>query len=325
MSSPDRIESPSDEPAPPAVRGLTRRFGERVVLDGVTFTLDRNEAVGLVGENGAGKTTLFRSIAGTLGTTEGSVTVFGVDVTRSPEVAKRRLGYLPEVPALYPEMRAFDYLRFRAELRGAGRTEGKRAAHAAAEQADATSYLERRISELSKGEKQRIALAGALLLDPALLLLDEPTAGLDPHQVGEFRALVDRLARERTVLLSTHVLSEVEATCSRVILLGSGRVVFDGALADLVESERGAPLEVELAEGLSNFETLVFDAGYSLVESRGLRFVLAPREEPSRALDVPELMALLVDKGARVAELSRRRAPLETHVVERVRRLAGAE
>jgi ABC-2 type transport system ATP-binding protein len=211
------------------VEGLRKRFGRVTALDGVSFTVGTGELVGFLGPNGAGKTTTLRIVAGYLAADAGRVLVDGIDVARAPIAAQRRLGYLPEGAPSYDDMRVEDYLRYRARLKGAGRAR----VAAALATAHVLDVARRRIGQLSKGYRQRVGLADALVADPPTLVLDEPTAGLDPNQIREVRDLVRELARERTVLLSTHILSEVEALAARVVILVAGRVVADGAVAEL--------------------------------------------------------------------------------------------
>jgi ABC-2 type transport system ATP-binding protein len=215
------------------VAGLRRTFGPSVALDGVTFGAPRGEVTGLLGPNGAGKTTCLRILAGFLPPSAGRVCVDGIDVaTRSLEV-RRRLGYLPEGAPAYPEMRVRDCLRFRAALKGARGREGRAEVDRVVEACGLAEAVSRLVGQLSRGYRQRLGLADALLGDPAVLVLDEPTSGLDPNQSREVRSLVRSLAGRRTVLFSSHSLPEVEAVCSRAVILARGRVVADGAIEEL--------------------------------------------------------------------------------------------
>jgi ABC-2 type transport system ATP-binding protein len=226
--------------------------------------------VGFLGPNGAGKTTTLRIIAGFLTADEGRVLVDDIDVAEDPRAAQRRLGYLPEGAPAYDEMRVGDYLAHRARLKGAARARVD-AALAAARASDAAG---RRIGQLSRGWRQRVGLADALLGDPPVLVLDEPTAGLDPNQLREVRALIAELARDRTVLLSTHLLGEVEALAARVVILAAGRVVADAPVASLRAGGAGtrvvvAPDDLEaarLALG-GDEETSVVDAAAGVLRA----------------------------------------------------------
>lgn len=217
---------------------LEKSFGPVRAVRGVSFKVARGEAVGFLGPNGAGKTTTFRMLAGTIGPTAGKVILAGLELAQNPIAAKRALGYMAENAPLYPELTGFEFLLYRAELKGVERGRRIKALEKAAEQAHVTSMLGTRIAHLSKGFRQRMALADALLGDPPILLLDEPTSGLDPNQVLDVRKLIRKLAEDHAVILSTHILSEVAATCSRVIVIHQGRKVGEGSLEEL-EAQRG--------------------------------------------------------------------------------------
>ncbi len=203
--------------------GLTRRFGSFVAVDDVSFSVARGEVVGFLGPNGAGKTTSFRMLTGCLGPTSGTVRIAGFDLASRPTDAKRQLGYLPEGSPLPPELTVREYLLFRARLRGSGRG-APSAVRSAAERTRIDRELDVRIGHLSRGYRQRVGLAEVLLESPPVLLLDEPTAGLDPNQVLEVRELIRELGQDHAVLLSTHVLSEVTATCQRAVVISAGKV-----------------------------------------------------------------------------------------------------
>lgn len=217
---------------------LQKSFGPVRAVRGVSFKVERGEAVGFLGPNGAGKTTTFRMLAGTIGPTSGKIFLAGKELNEDPIEAKRALGYMAENAPLYPELTGYEFLLYRAELKGVERKRRVTALEKAAEQAQVTSMLGTRIAHLSKGFRQRMALADALLGDPPILLLDEPTSGLDPNQVSDVRKLIRELAKDHAVILSTHILSEVAATCSRAIVIHQGRKVGEGSLAEL-EAQRG--------------------------------------------------------------------------------------
>ena len=212
---------------------LTKSLAAVRAVSEVSFTVQKGEAVGFVGPNGAGKTTSFRMLAGILAPDSGRVSVMGIDLATDPINAKRQIGYMAESAPLYPELTGLEYLSYRAELRGVKKSARAQLVLKAAEKAGAHLMLGVRIGHLSKGYRQRMALADALLGDPVVVLLDEPTSGLDPNQVLETRKLIRELAKDHAVLLSTHVLSEVEATCSRAIVIDRGRVVAQGRLDEL--------------------------------------------------------------------------------------------
>lgn len=207
------------------VQHVTKRYGSFTAVDDLSFAVERGEILGFLGPNGAGKTTTMRILTGYLPATEGRARVAGFDVFDQPVEAKRRTGYLPETPPLYPEMTVGEYLQFVARINGVAA--GDRAAQvgAAMERTSITDVAERYCGALSKGYRQRVGLAQALLHNPDVLILDEPTAGLDPRQIIETRRLVTELAGDHTVILSTHILPEVSQTCQRVVIINRGRVV----------------------------------------------------------------------------------------------------
>jgi ABC-2 type transport system ATP-binding protein len=210
------------------VRHLTKRYGDRVAVRDLSFDVARGEVVGFLGPNGAGKSTTLRMLTGFLEPTEGDIKIAGLDARREPTEVKRRIGYMPEAVPLYLEMRVVEYLRYRAELKGVARRELGKSVDRALELASVADVRTRVLGQLSKGYRQRVGLADALVADPPLLVLDEPTAGLDPNQIRQVRDLVRELAREKTVLLSTHILPEVEAICGRVLIIDRGRLVSSG-------------------------------------------------------------------------------------------------
>ncbi|RMH40097.1 MAG: ABC transporter ATP-binding protein [Deltaproteobacteria bacterium] len=230
------------------VEGLTKRFGRAVALAGVDFDARAGEVVGLVGPNGAGKTTTLRILAGFLSPDGGSAWIGDIDVARDRERAVRKLAYLPESAPLYDDMRVDQFLRFRAQIKGIERARRARCIDEALDAAGVADRRTARIATLSKGYRQRVALADALLGAPPVLLLDEPTTGLDPLQVRQFRRLVADLAGRHTVLLSSHRLDDVQALASRVVVMSRGRVVAD-APPDALAA--GGSLEDAVVERLS--------------------------------------------------------------------------
>jgi ABC-2 type transport system ATP-binding protein len=216
------------------VSGLTKRFRDRTAVDDLTFTIARGEVVGLLGPNGAGKTTTMRLLAGYLPATSGTARVSGFDVFEQALEARRRIGYLPETPPLYDAMTVRGYLRFVAELKGVARRGLDEEVARVAALTGTTEVLDRLSGNLSKGFRQRVGIAQALLHDPDVLILDEPTVGLDPIQIREVRDLVRSLGGRHTVLLSSHLLPEVAMTCSKVIVLREGRLVDHDTLDGLI-------------------------------------------------------------------------------------------
>ncbi len=216
------------------VSGLTKRYRDRLAVDDLSFRVERGEVVGFLGPNGAGKSTTLRILTGYLPATSGTARVAGFDVFEQPLEVKRRVGYLPETPPVYPDLTPRAYLGFVAGLKGVPRARVKAEIDRAAELARVTDVLDRLTGNLSKGYRQRVGLAQALLGDPEVLVLDEPTVGLDPLQIREVRELVRGLAGKHTLLLSTHILSEVALTCQKVLVIHGGRLVDFDTLDGLV-------------------------------------------------------------------------------------------
>lgn len=220
-------------------RDLSRSYGGFTAVDGVSFSVDEGEIVGILGPNGAGKTTIIRMITGFLPPTGGRVTVAGKDLFREPRRARREIGYLPEHVALYPEMRVREYLAYRGRLVGMPRAGVKAAVAEAVESALLTEVADQVIGTLSRGYRQRVGLATAILHHPRVLVLDEPTVGLDPAQIIAIRELIRDLGGRRTLLLSTHILPEVELLCDRVLIVDRGHIVAQGTPAELARASRG--------------------------------------------------------------------------------------
>ena len=226
---------------------LTKRYRNMVAIEDVSFSLEKGEIVGFLGPNGAGKSTTMKILSGFMPATSGRAVLAGYNVFEEPMQVRRSLGYLPEVPPLYPDLTVLEYLRFVAGLKGLVRRDKERHCQDAMERVNVASQKNRLIRNLSKGFQQRVGIAQALLGNPAVLILDEPTVGLDPRQIGEVRKLIKSLAGDHTVILSTHILQEVTATCERVVVINQGRIVADDKLDQLVERHRtmghGASLE----------------------------------------------------------------------------------
>ena len=208
-----------------SVENLTKRYATKTAIESMSFRVEKGEILGFLGPNGAGKTTTMRIITGYMPSTDGTVKVDGFDVADQPLEVRRRIGYLPENPPLYPEMTVIGYLKFVAKLKGAGGAKVQDEVNRAMEKVNLSDVQGRIISKLSKGYKQRVGIAQALLNDPPVLILDEPTIGLDPKQIHEVRELIKGLAHSHTVVLSTHILPEVEQTCHRVIIIDKGKIV----------------------------------------------------------------------------------------------------
>jgi ABC-2 type transport system ATP-binding protein len=227
------------------VQQLSRRYGQVLAVDQISFRVEEGEVLGFLGPNGAGKTTTMRILTGSLGASSGLAHVAGFDVQRHSREARRRIGYLPERPPLYPSMTVWNYLDYAARLRAVASGDRASAVRRALERTDLLSVSGRLIEHLSKGFQQRVGIAQALVHNPPVLILDEPTSGLDPAQVAEIRGLLAELRGHHTVVLSTHILSEVAASCDRVVIISKGRLVASGTEADL-RAALGATQRVEL-------------------------------------------------------------------------------
>lgn len=221
------------------VRNLSKFFGRVRAVDNISFRVEEGEIVGFLGPNGAGKTTTIRVLTCFSPATSGSATVAGHDVFSESMDVRRAVGYLPESVPLYPEMRVKEYLHFRGKLRALDRGARDQAIARVAERCWIQDVMHRPIGQLSKGYRQRVGLADALLHNPKVLVLDEPTVGLDPSQIRETRSLIQELAQDHTVILSSHILPEVEATCQRIVMINKGKIVASGSIPELRERVTG--------------------------------------------------------------------------------------
>jgi gliding motility-associated transport system ATP-binding protein len=252
------------------VQNLTKRYGPTLAVSEVSFEVQKGEVLGFLGPNGAGKTTTMRVLTGFLPPTDGTVRVAGYDVVESPLEVKRRIGYLPENPPVYTDMTVREYLAFAGRIKGVGRRELKsRIAEVSAKTA-ISDVQHRPIGKLSKGYRQRVGLAQALIHNPEVLVLDEPTAGLDPKQIIETRELIRGLAGQHTVILSTHILPEVSKTCQRVVVINQGRVAAVGAPDELTRRLQGYETVLVTAAGPAAeiMDRLQNVAGVNFVEPR---------------------------------------------------------
>jgi ABC-2 type transport system ATP-binding protein len=229
------------------VKDLTKRYDTATALAGISFDVQPGEIMGFLGPNGAGKTTTLRILTGMIAPTSGSVRIDGLDVTERPLDVRRRIGYLPEHVALYPELRVQEYLTYRAGIKGVAGAQRPARVRAALEQCDLVDVSRKLIGRLSKGYRQRVALADCLVGQPKILILDEPTVGLDPHQIRHARDLITRLGEQTTILLSTHILPEVEMICHRVAIINKGHIVAVDTPARLRQRLQGTQIvRVEL-------------------------------------------------------------------------------
>ena len=298
------------------IRGITKRFGDTVAVDGVSFAVNRGEVLGFLGPNAAGKTTTMRILTCYLVPDEGTASIAGHDILDDAIEARRRLGYLPESAPLYLDMGVVEHLRFVAEMRGIppGRIDSR--IRDMVDVCGLGSVLHKDVAELSKGYKQRVGLAITMIHDPDILILDEPTTGLDPSQIIEIRELIKRIGTEKTVILSTHILPEVEATSSRVLIINEGRIVASGTpdeLADMAIGSEGVRITLAAPEDEAHV-TLEGLPGVSGVEAVGQEAdgyrTYSIRGEDGTAL-ADRVFELVRDRGWRLRELRRETASLE--------------
>lgn len=215
------------------IKNVTKSFGSNKALDGVSFEINRGEIVGFLGPNGAGKTTTMRIIAGFMSPDKGSVSISGIPVAESPIEAKKKIGYLPENNPLYKDMLVCEFLDFAANLNNIPNSERKEAMHFAVSSVGIEKIFNKPIAELSKGYKQRVGIAAAIIHRPEVIIMDEPTEGLDPNQRTDMRALIKKLAEKHTIIISTHVMQEAAAMCNRLVVIKAGKIVADGTVEEL--------------------------------------------------------------------------------------------
>jgi ABC-2 type transport system ATP-binding protein len=294
------------------VEGLTKRYARTVAVDNISFEVEKGQIVGFLGPNGAGKTTTMRVLTCFLPPTAGTATVAGFDVLENPMEVKKRIGYLPETPPLYPEMEVAEYLTFVGRLKGISGGDITRRVNEVMERCAVAQVRDRQIGKLSKGYRQRVGLAQAIIHNPDVLILDEPTSGLDPKQIIETRELIHNLAGEHTIILSTHILSEVEHSCGRVIIISQGKLVAIDSVANLTNRLRGSEsvvVEIESNDGAVS----PADVQQRLEQVAGVSRVL-PKESPEGRLAFeieslqghhirPDLARVVVGSGWNLNEL----------------------
>lgn len=217
------------------IKNLTKKFGTNTVLNDLNFSVKKGEILGFLGPNGAGKTTTMKIITSFWGATDGDIVIDGLSVSSHSLETRKKIGYLPETVPLYEDMKVYEYLKFVAEIRGIAREDVKKRIKEVVESCGLTKVIKRPIEELSKGYRQRVGLAQAIIHEPDILILDEPTTGLDPNQIVEIRDLIKKIGKEKTIIFSTHILSEVSATCDRVIIINNGKIVGEGSPSDLMQ------------------------------------------------------------------------------------------
>ncbi len=302
------------------VQNLTKRYGPTVAVKDISFSVARGEVLGFLGPNGAGKTTTMRILTGFLPADEGSVRIAGFDVSEQSLEVRRRLGYLPESAPLYEDMGVIDYLEYVGEMRGYSGAERTRRVKRMVDVCGLSSMVAKNIGQLSKGYRQRVGLAQAMIHEPDILVLDEPTSGLDPNQIVEIRALIKTLGREKTVILSTHILPEVQATCSRVMIISGGALVADDTPEGLALKASGGQelfatfrgpgpdIEAALGNGFAGTSQVEF-TGAAGTGSFRYRFVVEAGGDAAALAE--SVFRLAVDRGWVITELRHDTASLE--------------
>jgi ABC-2 type transport system ATP-binding protein len=304
------------------VQDLTKYYGSRLAVDGVSFHVDEGEIVGLLGPNGAGKTTLIRMLTCFMPATSGRATVNGFDVFTQSLQVRQSVGYMPESVPLYEDMRVEEYLRFRGEIKGLGRDVLRRRMGDAIERCQLSDRRRQIIATLSKGYRQRVGLAESLLGDPKVLILDEPTIGLDPGQIREARRLIQHLGERHTVLLSSHILHEVEQVCSRIVMISGGKLVADGPLNELRTAIGGQGTTLLEAAGDDADGLKLAIGGLHGVKSVSAEKIdgdyTAFRIESQGEADVRQAVGeLAIRRGWRIRELHTQRPTLEEFFIRK--------
>jgi len=292
------------------VQNLTKKYGDRLALNQVSFSVAAGEVVGFLGPNGAGKTTTMRILTGCLAPTSGTAEIDGKDVFEYPVQTKEKLGYLPEVPPLYGDMYVEDYLKYVGQIKRCPAHQIKDQVQSCLKKAGLSQARSRLIQHLSKGYQQRVGIAQALINNPDVLILDEPTVGLDPAQVIEIRGLINDLKHHHTVILSTHILSEVEASCERVIIIHQGKVAVTGELSQLRQQMHQKSLSVRVEKPSARLSTQLKNlSGVKDVQNEGGIYNISVSSEE---LNVNDLVArAVIDCGAGFLELKENKFDLE--------------
>ncbi|MFZ4693975.1 MAG: ABC transporter ATP-binding protein [Verrucomicrobiia bacterium] len=302
------------------VDNLVKRYAGFTAVHGLTFSVQKGEIVGFLGPNGAGKSTTMRMLSCFMPATSGTAIVAGFDIHQQPLEVRRRIGYMPENVPLYPEMRVCEYLHFRAALKGVPRSRRKARVQEVSERCGIADVTRKIIGQLSKGYRQRVGLADALVHDPELIILDEPTIGLDPNQIRQVRAMIKDLARTHTVLLSTHILTEVEMTCSRVLIINRGKIVASDTPENLKRLRMGGGetvielrAEAQAAKAALGILPGARGADAETLEGGYCRVTVHPQREE----DLREAAAAAArGRGWGIRELTRRHQTLEDVFVQ---------
>jgi ABC-2 type transport system ATP-binding protein len=297
------------------VQNITKRFGPITAVDGVSFEVQKGEVVGFLGPNGAGKTTTMRILTGFIPATDGTAKLAGFDVFENSLEVRKRVGYLPESAPLYLDMGVVEFLEYIASMRGIVPAKRKASLDKMIEVCGLSAVLKQEIGELSRGFRQRVGMAQAMIHDPEILIMDEPTSGLDPNQIIGIRALIKELGKEKTVILSTHILSEVEATCSRVIIIDRGKIVADGSLDEVTKRGKVGKVHHLRVRGdrpawETKLKSLAGVKSFNWKEEKGGLHRYEVFTEGDRGLG-EELFRLAADSGMTLSELFQEKTTLE--------------
>lgn len=298
------------------VENLVKKYGSHAAVDGLSFTVDKGKVVGFLGPNGAGKSTTMNMLTGYIAPTEGRILIDGIDMVEKPEKAKKHIGYLPEIPPLYPDMRVREYLQFVAELKKVPRNDRAEKVNLIMKKTKVDDMSERLIRYLSKGYKQRVGLAAAMIGEPDILILDEPTVGLDPNQIIEMRELIRELSKNHTILLSSHIMQEISAVCDEIIIINNGKMIAKDTPDNLINMIKGTSaihmvvkgdkdIIKETVENMPDIEKISYD---SESEENTLGMTLYSSEDN----DIREtLFYAFADKRCPILELHRSDNSLE--------------
>ncbi|UFQ98959.1 ABC transporter ATP-binding protein [Pseudomonas wenzhouensis] len=292
------------------IRNLTKRFAQHTAVDDLSFQVQPGEVLGFLGPNGAGKSTTMKMLTGFLAPTSGTASILGFDIQTQTLKAQRQIGYLPEGAPCYGDMTVRGFLEFIAEVRGFRGTEKKQRVQRAVEQVELEKVLEQSIETLSKGFKRRVGLAQAILHDPRVLILDEPTDGLDPNQKHQVRQLIQGLARDKIVIISTHILEEVTALCTRAVVIAQGRLLADGTPLELESRSRYHQAVTLLADEALDQAALAALPGVAGVEENAREHSLSVLAQPGEVI-FPQVNALIAERGWKVRELNVERGRLD--------------
>lgn len=301
-----------------SVKDLTKNYGTEMALKGVSFEVKDGEVLGFLGPNGAGKTTTMKIITGFMPPTSGTVTVDGLDIAKDTQIIQKKIGYLPETTPVYPELLVCEYLEFTGKMRGLKGDTLKGRIDSVVELVGLEKNFKKLTGNLSKGYKQRLGIAQAILHDPEILILDEPTIGLDPNQIIEIRELIKNIGKAKTIILCSHILSEVEATCNRVVIINSGELVADGTPEELISAvETNESYVVEYSsekmkmDAAKAFEDFAEKSGveYSKLADNWMKAVIFPK---NRQVGIGQkIFEYSVGKSILIRELRRERLDLE--------------